>query len=664
MGSLFHCWHGNERVSASITETRAAAKIGFLFGLSFGAAILCIFVRAALILQMYPVERGIRGAYSFLKTLLFFSFYDILAVGLVFAGSALLVAAFKRWSAARWALTTASALLLAGLLFLALASLQTVPIYRWPLTVQLIRYSRFLTDLTGTQYVFSLIPGVMYAVLIGALCLFILSGLLFARLFRSVRVSMTSGLVLAATVIGAGGVYASASMRALAQREDEYMFRNAAAVLLQSMATSPFGGLSAAASDGKQPEPPVFEPRRAAPLPSIVPKNIVMFVMESTGALYLDAYGASYGVMPNLDRLLGHSVVIDTAYAPAPSSTVALHALVSGSVPVEPYQGGGAGDAPAKPSFVAELKRQGLRTGFFASGIPYTDELQFLSSEHFDQVRNSRQIKCERARFVDHEENFSGIDNFCALMDLFGWVDADNQKPFFAILWNYQTHYPYFASSSQRTFQLPDDMSSWQAQSITRYLNALHETDAALAELVRQLQLRGLSNSTLIVVMGDHGEAFGQHGLGGHGTDIYEEAVRIPVIFLHPGFEKKIRYDGLFSQVDLAPTISRMLGYQPSPAWKGIDIVSGQRNPRVFFFSDSRDAMVGYRQGDMKWMLRMRQPQLTDLVWPGISSSRELYERYDLKADPGERHNLGVSDPEAQHKVKQALARWVKSWAQ
>ena len=66
-----------------------------------------------------------------------------------------------------------------------------------------------------------------------------------------------------------------------------------------------------------------------------------------------------------------------------------------------------------------------------------------------------------------------------------------------------------------------------------KYLNALHCTDKVLRELVEGLQKRDLLKSTLIVIVGDHGEAFGRHGQTSHAGGIFEENLHIPLMLIN-----------------------------------------------------------------------------------------------------------------------------------
>ena len=104
-----------------------------------------------------------------------------------------------------------------------------------------------------------------------------------------------------------------------------------------------------------------------------------------------------------------------------------------------------------------------------------------------------------------------------------------------------------------------------------RYRNALRYGDTALADLMQGMAARGLGERTLWIVLGDHGEAFGQHdGNFGHTFQLYEENVRVPFLIAAPGLiPHQIRTDRVVSLIDTAPTILDLLGMPEDDAYQG-----------------------------------------------------------------------------------------------
>ena len=127
-----------------------------------------------------------------------------------------------------------------------------------------------------------------------------------------------------------------------------------------------------------------------------------------------------------------------------------------------------------------------------------------------------------------------------------------------------------------------------------------------------------LSESTLVVVVGDHGEAFGQHGQTTHAYEIYEENIHVPCLFINPQISAE-RRQGAGGLVDLAPTLLEGLGKDIPATWQGRSLFNKKKDDYVFFFSPWSDYLFGYRNGDKKYI---------------YNASRNTTLFFDLKKDP------------------------------
>jgi arylsulfatase A-like enzyme len=178
-----------------------------------------------------------------------------------------------------------------------------------------------------------------------------------------------------------------------------------------------------------------------------------------------------------------------------------------------------------------------------------------------------------------------------------------------------------------------------------RYLNGVRHTDRALGKLLRHLQERGLAESTLVVVVGDHGQAFGQHGQKLHAGGLYEENVHVPLILINPRLFKGEENPTVAGLLDVAPTVLDLLGVSPPGDWQGRSLFSRERSPRIYFFTPWADFLFGYREGDRKCI---------------FNATANKYEVFDLPTDPKETHNLASRSPELVQQIPQRLAAWVQ----
>jgi arylsulfatase A-like enzyme len=178
-----------------------------------------------------------------------------------------------------------------------------------------------------------------------------------------------------------------------------------------------------------------------------------------------------------------------------------------------------------------------------------------------------------------------------------------------------------------------------------RYLNALKDGDAALGVILDALELKGLSETTLVVVLGDHGEAFFRHNQKGHACGIYEENVHIPFILINPQLYHGEENDVLGGVVDIGPTILDLLGMKTPDEWQGRSLFSKDRSPRVYFFAPWSRKVFGMREGSQKYI---------------YDATRQTMEIYDVLNDPLETKNLADYDPTAVELARQRIAAWVQ----
>ncbi len=400
--------------------------------------------------------------------------------------------------------------------------------------------------------------------------------------------------------------------------------------------------------------PPGFEafpaPGPAGDLPRRAPfhlrvRNVLVFVLESVPAEYAPGYQARYEAMPELARHLPNSLMVSDMYAQMPSTNNAVVTLLGSLYPQISYESiSKEHPAIAVPSLSSELKKRGFRTGFFfAADTRFQNMNGFLAHRGFDVVADYQTIPCAKPAMEVNQEkdNFlNSSDESCLLNACTRWLPADSaQAPFFAMVWTAQTHYPYFPPPQ------PEKDYGVTEHYLNRYLNALHYSDVQLGKLLGELKRRGLAESTLVVVMGNHGEAFGRHVQYGHASNIYEENVHIPFFLINPLLFHGEKLQAVGGQVDVAPSIFDVLRL-PAPAeWQGTSLFDPKRLNRAYFFSPYSDYSFGFRTPQYK------------VIFNAYASKTQVF---DLQKDPRETTNLADQMPGFVRQSHQRLARWVQ----
>jgi arylsulfatase A-like enzyme len=338
------------------------------------------------------------------------------------------------------------------------------------------------------------------------------------------------------------------------------------------------------------------------------PLNVIMVIMESVGAKNLQLMGAPYPDSPVLNRLADHAIVFRNTYVSQPFTSAAMGALFASLYPTHDWL-----TIPRKspairvPKLPALLERRGYRTAFIHSGsLDYDGQLEFLENGGFgDVVAPPRDASQPR-----------DADLVPAAMN---WIRQDHKHPFFLAIWTQDTHNPYLSSGKR---QYTSDFA------LNRYLNSIAWTDQVIGNLADALQRAGLADNTLLVITGDHGEAFREHGQSVHNFSVYNEEVRIPLMFVNPQLiPRRLDVTTMARQIDIAPSLLDLLGVDAPPSWQGTSLFAAQRPGRAYLFSIAGDFRLGLAEGDFVYIRN-------------YSHNRE--ELYNIATDFGERDDLSA----------------------
>jgi arylsulfatase A-like enzyme len=180
------------------------------------------------------------------------------------------------------------------------------------------------------------------------------------------------------------------------------------------------------------------------------------------------------------------------------------------------------------------------------------------------------------------------------------------------------------------------------------YDNSIRYADHLIQRIVGQLKSQGVYDRTMLVILADHGDNIGDHGLMFHYFCLYDTLIRIPLLIKFPqGHGPSGRVQQVVQNVDLFPTVLSLAGSQDSGAWdqaQGNDLL-GIEPPRregdlavselvKVFGPDKKHLKKELSRYDRRLLsVRTRDRKF-------IYSSRGDHECYDLSHDPGEQQNL------------------------
>jgi lipoteichoic acid synthase len=283
--------------------------------------------------------------------------------------------------------------------------------------------------------------------------------------------------------------------------------------------------------------------------------SFLFVVLESTRRDLLNAYTHRGSKMPFVDELAKEGIVVDDAYTTVSHTTKALVGIHCGMHPVMAMRLVEAipGKLPLRclPELLGEA---GYETAFFQSAGNFEhrrDLTENLEFQHRFVPTNKDVQEFARSGYLGWEEN--------ALVEpVVTWITS-REGPYFATLLTLSTHHPYHSPTGGR----PPSMSEARGY----YDSAARYVDGVLRRLFERLAKSGALDDTVVVVTGDHGEAFGERiGYRQHDIVPYEDVTHVPLVVHAP---KRLgaprRLAGIRHHVDLLPTVLELAGLK----WEG-----------------------------------------------------------------------------------------------
>jgi len=358
---------------------------------------------------------------------------------------------------------------------------------------------------------------------------------------------------------------------------------------------------------------------RLRPTPRTRRRHVALIHLESTRERSVTPYAGDIGTMPYLATLARNSLLIERAYTTIPHTTQAITSVNSGLYPspvtdlVEAEPGG----IPAR--CLAELlSEQGYKSAWFQSAEQTFENrpqlVQNFGYQHFQAYESMNLRGFERANYLGYEDDIM-------LKSSRAWLEENASSPTLVTYLGVTPHDNYLPiyRYGRKKFS--------SREMLNRYLNNVCYDDFWVKNIIEQYKRLGLYEETIFIIYGDHGEAFGEHGVYHHDGVIWEEGLRIPLIVHDPqGFDGGERLPGPAHQLDLAPTIVDMLGYEVVDGeYPGRTLLSLPED-RTMFFGCRPDLLSAARiQGQQKYVYHYgNRPE----------------EYYDLKKDPLEKNNL------------------------
>jgi arylsulfatase A-like enzyme len=417
--------------------------------------------------------------------------------------------------------------------------------------------------------------------------------------------------------------------------------------------------------------------------------NVVLIVMDTERADRLSAYGYGLPTSPRLEELAARGLLFENAQSTASWTWPSTASILTGLLPEEH---GVVDDdscylAHGLMTLAEVLQLEGVTTAAWSANPLVVPE------KNFDQ---GFELFASADGFRKSDEFLGEVDDF---------LERTGDRRFLLYLHLTDPHDPQAPSARAKEEIAPgvpeglerklaelnsaflrgggftEDgaiateqlLPGVEQEEIQRLYDACVRTgDLALGRVMDALERLGLSDRTLIAYTADHGEELFEHGLIQHGSSLYQESVRVPLVLAGPGVPAGVRVSAPVSNRHLSPTLARLARTELPLGSDALDLVSlaaspAAAEPDVLFSTRHgwwngvfRQPLYGLRSGD--WVLHWA-PE--GLPWgvkkkdPGASPGQRRL--FDLRADPLEREDLAGREPERADELQARLEAMVKA---
>jgi arylsulfatase A-like enzyme len=311
-------------------------------------------------------------------------------------------------------------------------------------------------------------------------------------------------------------------------------------------------------------------------------RDLLLVSVDALRADHVSAYGYARPTTPNLDALAREGTLFESAYCPTPHTSYSITSMLTGKY-LRPLLALGLGSD--SETWAMYLRRYGWRTAaFYPPAVFFIDQERFESFEHAQL--GFEYAKVEFAAPPLREQQVKG------------YLDgAPTDRPLFLWVHFFEPHEPYVPQPGH-VFE------GGPSRDVDLYDGEVATADDGIGRIVRLMRAR--RPGAVVIVTADHGEEFGEHGGRYHGTTVYEEQVRVPLVVVGPGVRQGARTASVAQTIDLLPTVLSALGIPRPARLRGRDLgptLAGKGNARGegeagFALAETDDASLVASGGD------------------------------------------------------------------
>ena len=373
-------------------------------------------------------------------------------------------------------------------------------------------------------------------------------------------------------------------------------------------------------------------------------RRILLISVDTCRADYLSCYGYPRATTPHIDDLAREGVLFENVISPVPMTLPAHSSMLTGMNPSyhSVHDNLGYQLDTGHETLAEILKNNGFLTGAIVSA--FVLDSQFGLNQGFDSYND----RFEEVHLVhDSYSERKGKETTRLARE---WLDEQQDEPFFLFLHYFDPHEDYDPPEPFKS-RFSGSGASLRARLNDAYAAEIAYTDYCIGQVFDKLKALGLYDSTLIILVGDHGELLGEHGEPTHTYYIYQNAIRVPLLYKMPGRRKPAHVESLVGIIDIVPTICGLLDIAPPPSVQGIDLSGHIRTDTNLSAAERYVYCESFRPTiyDANPLLGV----VSHDGWKYIQTTRP--ELYHLDRDPGETNNLAGQEPQRERFLQSRL---------
>lgn len=361
-------------------------------------------------------------------------------------------------------------------------------------------------------------------------------------------------------------------------------------------------------------------------------QNLLLITLDTTRADRLGCYGYKPAATPTLDALAVRGTLFENAFAQVPLTLPSHSSILTGRYPREHGVRDNGRNALGKdfPTLATLAKEHGYQTAAFVAS--FVLDSRFGLERGFDTYNDDMGNVNFETQPLEWQQPANVVTDR-ALQ----WLESSKRGPFFCWIHYYDPHQPY----------LPP--VNFRQSGVLPYDGEIAFVDTQVKRVTDWLSAAGLAERTLVIVIGDHGEAFGEHGEEGHSENVYHVNVHIPLFFAHPSaVQGGKRVTAVVESVDVFPTILDLFGWKGPANLMSRSLAMGLAGRPVESVGAYSESLFLFNA--MGWA---EQRSITTDRWKYLSSSKPGL--FDRQSDPGETKNLIADEPRTAARLLEVL---------